>query len=170
MKTGIFDTRTNKWVTDFYSMNGEGTMSLTNEPFEWKGKGSLKELCEIFGAKGQLIVKDIPQEMKTKHTKGEWIPQIGTLTTSIRDERNIAICEIKNLSLPNEFEANAKLIAEAGTVANETGFTPRQLADQNKKLRASLKRLMKHFEESAFWVRESEPWEACEKALKTPKQ
>ena len=51
--------------------------------------------------------------MQTKHTQGEWTPQIGTLTTSIRDERNIAICEIKNLSLPNEFEANAKLIAAA---------------------------------------------------------
>ena len=31
-------------------------------------------------------------------------------------------------------EANARLIAEAGTVANETGKTPRQLADTVKEL------------------------------------
>ena len=34
--------------------------------------------------------------------------------------------------------ANAELIAEAGTVANETGYTPRQLADQNKILLKAL--------------------------------
>ena len=65
--------------------------------------------------------------MKTKHTQGEWIPQIGTLTTSIRDERNISICEIKNLSLPNEFEANANLIAAAPTMLKELETVKREL-------------------------------------------
>ena len=37
-----------------------------------------------------------------------------------------------------EAEANAQLIAEAGTVANETGKTPRQLADDNKLLLEAL--------------------------------
>lgn len=37
-----------------------------------------------------------------------------------------------------EVEANAALIAEAGTVANETGLTPRQLADQRAELLAAL--------------------------------
>ncbi len=42
-----------------------------------------------------------------------------------------------------ESEANAQLIAEAGTVANETGFTPRQLADQNKELREVLEKALR---------------------------
>lgn len=36
----------------------------------------------------------------------------------------------------HENKANAELIAEAGTVTNETGFTPRQLADQKADLLA----------------------------------
>lgn len=35
-------------------------------------------------------------------------------------------------------EANARLIAEAGTVAHETGLTPRQLAERCEKLEALL--------------------------------
>ena len=41
-----------------------------------------------------------------------------------------------------EAEANAQLIAEAGTVANETGKTPRQLADDNKVLLEALNQLV----------------------------
>ena len=40
-------------------------------------------------------------------------------------------------------EANARLIAEAGTVANETGKTPRQLADENKELLEALQEIKK---------------------------
>ena len=40
-------------------------------------------------------------------------------------------------------EANAQLIAEAGTVATETGLTPRQLADQRKELLKALKEINK---------------------------
>lgn len=43
------------------------------------------------------------------------------------DERTIPTGE--------EAEANAQLIAEAGTVANECGLTPRQLMEENKVLR-----------------------------------
>ncbi len=35
-------------------------------------------------------------------------------------------------------QANAKLIAEAGTVFNETGYTPRQLVDRIDELEAAL--------------------------------
>jgi hypothetical protein len=38
----------------------------------------------------------------------------------------------------DNIEANARLIAEAGTVATETGLTPRQLADQRKELLEAL--------------------------------
>jgi len=40
---------------------------------------------------------------------------------------------------PEEAQANARLIAEAGTVAHETGLTPRQLAEQRDELLAALK-------------------------------
>ena len=38
-----------------------------------------------------------------------------------------------------EAEGNAKLIAEAGTVHNETGYSPRELADQKAELLEALK-------------------------------
>lgn len=43
-------------------------------------------------------------------------------------------------------EANAQLIAEAGTVAHETGLTPRQLAERCKELEAALSDLAVLFE------------------------
>ena len=43
--------------------------------------------------------------------------------------------------------ANAKLIAEAGTVANETGFTPRQLVDQKVEILEALIGLKRDFSE-----------------------
>lgn len=42
--------------------------------------------------------------------------------------------------------ANANLIAEAGNIANETGFTPRQLADQKAELLEACKVLSKHLD------------------------
>lgn len=44
-------------------------------------------------------------------------------------------------------EANAALIAEAGTVANETGLTPRQLADQRAELLEALKEVVGEWRE-----------------------
>ena len=38
-----------------------------------------------------------------------------------------------------EVKANAKLIAEAGTVYNETGYSPRELADQKAELLEAIK-------------------------------
>lgn len=45
----------------------------------------------------------------------------------------------KNDNRVEEAEANARLIAEAGTVLHETGLTPRQLAEQRGELLAALK-------------------------------
>mgnify|MGYP001605568307 CR=1 FL=1 len=42
-------------------------------------------------------------------------------------------------SNPGEQAFNARLIAEAGTVAHDTGLAPRQLADQRAELLAMLK-------------------------------
>jgi hypothetical protein len=41
-----------------------------------------------------------------------------------------------------ELNKFADLFAEAGTVANETGLTPRSLADQNKELLAAIQALL----------------------------
>ena len=45
-----------------------------------------------------------------------------------------------------ERQANALLIAEAGTVANETGLSPRQLADQRAELLAALDSALECFD------------------------
>lgn len=67
---------------------------------------------------------------KVQHTAGEWIK--GNLSNSHRKivsigNGTVAACYGKN---DIEMEANAKLIAEAGTVASECGLTPRQLLEQ----------------------------------------
>lgn len=73
--------------------------------------------------------------MGTKHTPGEW---------HVNSQQNLIICGkkwIADLSCKGfepvseeERKCNAELIAEAGNVVNETGKTPRQLADLNKEL------------------------------------
>jgi hypothetical protein len=45
----------------------------------------------------------------------------------------------------SELLASAALIAEAGTVANKTGLTPRQLADQRAELLAALEEICQEF-------------------------
>ena len=82
-------------------------------------------------------------------TKGEWIisdliQDDGMYVYSTRN-RLSAILRIYKGENPNaeQAESNAKLIAEAGTVANETGKTPRQLADDNKVLLEALKEMIR---------------------------
>lgn len=68
-------------------------------------------------------------------TPGPWEISDKNRTNVMHGKR--AICstggyqdssDIEGVALTNE--ANARLIAEAGTVAHETGLTPRQLADE----------------------------------------
>lgn len=68
-----------------------------------------------------------------KHTQGPWkyhedVSPIGQYY--VRGANGEMI--VSGPSLKNE--ADAKLIAEAGTVAHETGLTPRQLKDQRDEL------------------------------------
>lgn len=44
--------------------------------------------------------------------------------------------------------ANARLIAEAGTVHHETGLTPRQLVEQRDALEAALQKMLDAYERS----------------------
>lgn len=82
-----------------------------------------------------------------KGTKGKFIINKSS-NFSNRDnvmigERKIFV--IENHSAPDEeAEANAHLIAEAFNVVNSTGYSPNQLAEQNKELLEACKRAEKH--------------------------
>lgn len=77
------------------------------------------------------------QKADAKHTKGPWFAFVKGSTVAVGTGRTgHAVDKIVHwfgfdacgVSL-EEQAANARLIAEAGTVATETGMTPRQLAD-----------------------------------------
>lgn len=83
-----------------------------------------------------------------KWTKGPWVidqedDDTLEITTEARmDNCMSAICAVEVGYVgkhETEQRANADLIAEAGTVAHETGLTPRQLAEQRVGLLAALK-------------------------------
>lgn len=86
-------------------------------------------------------------QSKGQHTQGTWTVTDGNESYRISDSLNRTIAHAeygwqKPLELgeisEEEAEANAKLIAEAGTVANECGLTPRQLLEQRNELLRAL--------------------------------
>ena len=62
-------------------------------------------------------------EQSRKWTRGKWTHDVDLYLYA-------GPCQIGKVYLGEHDEANATLIAEAGTVANETGLTPRQLAER----------------------------------------
>lgn len=62
------------------------------------------------------------------HTAGPWFADDIFVSSSERKHEIVSGCS-PDISR-EELRANARLIAEAGTVAHETGMTPRQLADE----------------------------------------
>lgn len=87
--------------------------------------------------------------MKTKHTQGRWNYSMATNMVFSLDkngEPNLGICQVVNQH-DNKEEYNARLIAEAGTVASETGYTPRQLAYHKAELLDVLEDILAVFEE-----------------------
>lgn len=79
-----------------------------------------------------------------KHTPGPWEAELklnmGRLMVHGHD--NNAVCKMADARSNNQNIANARLIAEAGTVAHETGLTPRQLAEQRKELLEACKAIL----------------------------
>lgn len=72
-----------------------------------------------------------------KITKGVWEVKEFPLNNDlvgISGGRNVC----KMLNWDEESEANARLIAEAGNVTNETGLTPRELLNQRNELLEAL--------------------------------
>ena len=80
-----------------------------------------------------ILAKDLKTKaMKTQHTQGEWKTSANCDFVWVDRDGGFSICKMADLGQTTV--ANANLIAEAGTVANETGHTPRQLADQKADL------------------------------------
>lgn len=71
--------------------------------------------------------------MNTKHTPGPWRVSFSTVRPVGRPD---IICDCMN----EDAQANAALIAEAGTVATETGLSPREMQQQWRDLRRVLDR------------------------------
>jgi hemoglobin-like flavoprotein len=76
-------------------------------------------------------------------TKGVW-----TVETGVHGERYGVFVDKKLLiscysPITEEGEANASLIAEAGTITNSTGLTPKQLAEQREELLSALKEVIR---------------------------
>ena len=88
--------------------------------------------------------RDTPKP-KSDITKGTW--KVKRVEQPARREfwigsptgRTLIARITRNSDDDKEAKANAHLIAEAGTVHNDTGYTPRQLAEQNKELSADCK-------------------------------
>ncbi len=91
-----------------------------------------------------------------KFTAGPWkaiasgIDAI-TVSTTLRSGRRVpfrvACCKDGDIE---QVQANARLIAEAGTVAHETGLTPRQLAERCKELEAALRDMLREFDDHSI--------------------
>lgn len=79
---------------------------------------------------------------KAGFTAGPWeVEGDGWITRRWHNSDRQQICRVYNADPKygdTEFNANARLIAEAGTVAHETGLTPRQLAERCKELETAL--------------------------------
>lgn len=131
-----------------------------------------------------------------KITKGKWKVEYENDDNTQWYNAGPAIVEFYYVTGNEELaKANANLIAEAGTVANETGFTPRQLVDKlevskitiksafltsnslrnkNKELREALESLVNFTDVLLRAVDEEsdelESMAKARKALKTPKQ
>lgn len=88
---------------------------------------------------------------KDKVTKGEWLVSCSDETGYyIEAKFDGYVAVVHYWSRPDdEVSANATLCAEAGTVLHETGYTPRELAEQRAELLAALKAV--NTELSAAW-------------------
>lgn len=117
--------------------------------------------------------------MKTKHTKGEWELSknfnqgIRVLVGQDNPITMTNICSVSGRPSDKEVEANAKLIAEAGTVANECGLSPKQLLEQRNDFLAVSKMIKSNnlqfgFDSSKRRILrlEKEEWELLELVIK----
>lgn len=94
-----------------------------------------------------------PMETKLKITEGEWKYEGGdnySVDIVLSNSSTISISTYGRYSdnvvmTREEMEANAALIAEAGTVANETGLTPRELLERYREAIKVLSDMQEYF-------------------------
>ena len=94
------------------------------------------------------------------HTPGPWnVCKDGSLG-SVESASGKMVAQAQQITAPAGLDmerlANARLIAEAGTVAHETGLTPRQLAEQRAELLEALQDLVAQVDDHS--------WLTCEMA------
>ena len=100
--------------------------------------------------------------MKNLHiTDGKWKSEGNSLVDSNRivATKTHVICRLlgADFETDQEMEANSELIAEAGTVTNETGYTPRQLAEQKAELLEELIKLKCSVDMLLTWTTKFRP-------------
>lgn len=88
---------------------------------------------EFKGTKGKYV-----GAVKEEHNALIFI-ECGTISIA-----RIHYGNFKHTANKEEAEANAHLIAEAFNVVNSTGYSPNQLAEQNKELLEACKRAERH--------------------------
>ena len=81
--------------------------------------------------------------MSDKPTVGPWAVEADASGPKIRGADGVFVTRIA--WMPGQEQANAHLIAEAGTVHHETGLTPRQLVEQRDALAAAVEAMHKAF-------------------------
>lgn len=115
--------------------------------------------------------------MESKHTRGEFELSNNGCYFDVKcrnDERifsaNVFLYrigkrgEVISISTSSENKSNAKLIADAFNVANETGMTPRELQASHKELVEALKEYLRILKASPIRFVDTE--ERLEQALK----
>lgn len=127
----------------------------------------------------QRVIKLKPKEMRITFLKEK--DETIVIGTNLSYNKSLDLVLGDNVicrkhDADKEDEDNAEIICEAFNVANETGFTPRQLADQNKELTEALELSLKHHKNCLSTHLGSDTLELrllirlLDKALKTPKQ
>lgn len=85
-----------------------------------------------------------------KPTRGKWTVQPYIYYACQLERAEYPIHAPKRGRIARAFkESDARLIAEAGTVFNETGFTPRQLVERVKELEGAAKVALEWFDAGA---------------------
>lgn len=84
----------------------------------------------------------------SKPTPGPWFVD-GSGASAIVRGGDMTIVAVRHRLDKHTHEANAHIIAEAGTVYHETGKTPRQLADEVERLTAQVESLTAEVEEES---------------------
>ena len=92
--------------------------------------------------KGEYVIKDVSNPLYNKIIKTNKYFIACIFSDGFQEPSKI------------EADANADLICEAFNVANETGFSPRQLAERNKKLLEAMESIIED-PETASWIIET---------------